>query len=62
MEYVEEETFASGSQTCAISWGRDRIDQTSPTLDCRYDPIGNGEGSDIYVLDSGQYKQPLSRL
>ena len=56
VEYVEEETMASGSQTtCAISWGRDRVEQTSSTLDCRYDPIGEGEGSDIYILDSGEF-------
>lgn len=56
--YVEEETYAAGAQTparcSANSWGRDRLDQTSSTLDCRYDPIHNGEGSDIYILDSGK--------
>lgn len=55
VEYVEEETMAAGSQSCAISWGRDRVDQTSATLDCRYDPVDEGDGSDIYILDSGQF-------
>lgn len=53
MEYVEEETLARGTQSCAISWGVDRIDQVSSTLDCRYNPLSQGEGSDIYILDSG---------
>ena len=55
MEYVEEETFAKGTQSCDISWGIDRIDQTSSTLNCRYDPIFQGEGSDVYILDTGTY-------
>lgn len=53
MEYVEEETIARGSQTCAIPWQLDRLDQTSSTLNCRYDPIDQGDGTDIYILDSG---------
>ena len=53
VEYVEEETYATVSQSCLLSWGLDRIDQISSTLDCMYNPGDHGEGSDIYILDTG---------
>ncbi|XP_019849359.1 PREDICTED: uncharacterized protein LOC109580527 [Amphimedon queenslandica] len=49
IEFVEEEIYTKAS----ISWAIDRIDQTGPTLDNRYVPEGNGEGVDVYVLDTG---------
>lgn len=54
VEYVEEETYATKSQSCSsFSWGLDRIDQVSSALNCRYNPGDKGEGSDIYILDTG---------
>ena len=49
MEFVEEETFAEAS----LSWALDRIDQVSPVLDGIFEPGGDGEGVDIYILDTG---------
>ena len=50
MEFVEEETFAEVS----LSWGLDRIDQVSPVLDGIFEPGVDGEGVDIYILDTGK--------
>ena len=54
VEYIEEETLARGT-ALTYSWALDRIDQTSSFRDGMYDPgTGrNGQGIDIYVLDSG---------
>ena len=49
VEFVEEETYAYS----AISWALDRIDQTSSILDNKFNPYGNGEGTDVYILDTG---------
>ena len=49
VDFVEEETFAEAS----LSWALDRIDQVSPVLDGIFEPGGDGEGVDIYILDSG---------
>ncbi|XP_041379535.1 LOW QUALITY PROTEIN: proteinase R-like, partial [Gigantopelta aegis] len=49
VEFVEEETFAEAS----LSWALDRIDQVSPVLDGIFEPEGDGEGVDIYILDTG---------
>ena len=50
VEFVEEETFAEAS----LSWALDRIDQVSPVLDGIFEPEGDGEGVDIYILDTGK--------
>ena len=50
VEYIEEETYAHSTE---IPWSLDQIDQCSETLDDRYQPIGDGEGIDIYILDTG---------
>ena len=34
-------------------WGLDRVDQRTPELDQIFQPMGNGSGVDIYILDSG---------
>ena len=49
VEFVEEETFAEAS----LSWALDRIDQVSPVLDGIFEPGGDGEDVDIYILDTG---------
>ena len=56
VEYIEEETMARGT-ALTYSWALDRIDQVSPIRDNVYDPGAgrNGQGIDVYVLDSGIY-------
>ena len=49
MEFLEEETFAEAS----LSWALDCIDQVSPVLDGIFEPGGDGEGVDIFILDTG---------
>ncbi|MFI7585799.1 S8 family serine peptidase [Spongisporangium articulatum] len=44
---------ATGTYTDAESWGLDRIDQRSRTLDDTYYYTSNGAGVDAYVLDTG---------
>ena len=54
VEYIEEETFArTDGET--ISWALDRIDQREGDLDGIYNPGPgrDGEGVDIYILDTG---------
>ena len=52
VDFIEEETYAESS--CTMSWGKDRIDQTSFfPLDCHYEPT-HCEAADIYILDTGQ--------
>ena len=50
MEFVEEETFAKAS----LSWALDRIDKVSPVLDGIFEPGRDGEGVDIFILDTGK--------
>ena len=50
VELVEEETFVKAS----LSWALDRIDQVSPVLDGIFEPGGDGEDVDIYILDTGK--------
>ena len=51
VEYVEEDgvVFASSVE----SWGLDRVDQLNLPLDDVYEPIGDGNGVDVYVIDTG---------
>lgn len=54
IDYIEEEGFAVGDQNDSIlPWHVDRIDQASLPLDFNYSPIGDGNGVDVYILDSG---------
>ena len=52
VDYIEEEGFAVGMHS-DTEWHLDRLDQLSPNLDSRYQPIGDGLGVDVYILDSG---------
>eukprot|EP00057_Strongylocentrotus_purpuratus_P034290 XP_794633.3 PREDICTED: proteinase K [Strongylocentrotus purpuratus] len=51
VEYIEEDgvVFASSVE----SWGLDRVDQINLPLDDVYEPIGDGNGVDVYVIDTG---------
>lgn len=53
VDYIEEEGFAVGTQEDHVAWHLDRLDQILPTLDHAYNPIGDGAGVDVYILDSG---------
>jgi subtilisin family serine protease len=48
VEYVEEDRIMKVSET----WGLDRIDDREG-LDDSYEPIGDGEGVHVYVIDTG---------
>ncbi|EPX62821.1 Alkaline serine exoprotease A precursor [Cystobacter fuscus DSM 2262] len=54
VEYVEEDQFVSttASQTGA-TWGLDRIDQTSSTLNSTYSYTSTGAGVHAYIIDTG---------
>ena len=52
MDHIEEEGEAQGDMY-PVPWHLDRLDQIKPLLDQSYQPIGTGEGVDVYVLDSG---------
>ena len=55
VDCIEEEGEAVGESLSSfpVPWHLDRLDQATPHLDNSYQPIGMGEGVDIYVLDSG---------
>lgn len=53
MDYIEEEGIVEGMQDAGLLWHLDRLDQRKLPLDLRYNPIGDGEGVDVYILDSG---------
>ncbi|XP_070560316.1 extracellular serine proteinase-like [Ptychodera flava] len=50
VDYVEEDALVS---VAAESWGLDRIDQADLPLDGMYNPPGDGNGSNVYVIDTG---------
>ena len=52
IKYIEEETMAEAVQT-TLPYHLDRIDQRQLPFDGVYDPFGDGEGVDIYILDTG---------
>ena len=51
--FVEEETRATATQV-DVPWHLDLLDQRSNILDGQYNPIGDGNGVDIYILDTGK--------
>ncbi|XP_030830721.1 uncharacterized protein LOC589938 [Strongylocentrotus purpuratus] len=51
VEYIEEDGVVEASSIA--SWGLDRIDQINLPLDDVYQPIGDGNGVDVYVIDTG---------
>ena len=57
VDHIEEEDEARGDSLPAgwanVPWHLDRLDQGDIPMDQSYQPIGDGEGVDVYVLDSG---------
>ena len=57
VKYVETEglAYAAGSESVSSDcWFLDRLDQLTPPMDNSYEPLtGDGEGVDVYVLDTG---------
>jgi subtilisin family serine protease len=54
VEYVEEDQFASSTATqSGATWGLDRIDQTSSTLNGTYNYTSTGAGVHAYIIDTG---------
>ena len=53
VDYIEEEGIATGTQDKNLLWYLDRIDQPQLPHDYFYNPIGDGSGADVYILDSG---------
>ena len=54
MEFVEEETYATATVTQVDApWHLDILDQESIMFNGLYSPIGDGDGVDIYILDTG---------
>lgn len=55
VSYVEQdqEVFAIGTQTSVLSWGIDRIDQTSLPLSSTYTYPNTGAGVKAYIIDTG---------
>jgi hypothetical protein len=52
VKYIEEETVAVATKT-SIPYHLDRVDQRELPLNNNFLPIGDGEGVDIYILDTG---------
>ncbi|XP_071498641.1 extracellular serine proteinase-like [Diadema antillarum] len=51
VEYIEEDGIVRAS--AVASWGLDRVDQVSLPLDDVFNPMGDGSGVDVYVIDTG---------
>jgi len=49
VEYVEEDQIFTAYET----WGLDRVDQRDLPLDNAYNPLGDGSGVNVYVIDTG---------
>ncbi|KAJ8049809.1 hypothetical protein HOLleu_02720 [Holothuria leucospilota] len=51
VSYVEEDSLVYVQQVA--SWGLDRIDSSSLPMDDVYDPMYDGSGVNIYIIDTG---------
>lgn len=63
VEFIEEDTALKRSEVMihedeaiaadATPWNLDRLDQRTQALDNQYDPSGDGNNVDIYIIDTG---------
>lgn len=59
---VASQARVLATQSVAVPWGLDRIDQASPVLDGLYHYDNTGEGVDVFVMDTGIFAQHADLL
>ena len=53
VSFIEEDKIVEGAANPHLSWALDRLDQRFLPLDQQYQPTTNGNGVDVYVVDTG---------
>lgn len=53
VSFIEKDKPVRVASRDQLSWALDRLDQRSLPLDQQYQPMGSGNGVDVYVIDTG---------